>query len=114
MQQATQRQETQTMQQQDSIASHITVRLPSPVYELSSSDESSSSNLGPPLVDDDEPLDAGRSQSEPPQAVLQPPPASTAPPAIRGGRPVRKRAGTGFYSALLGGDSQEIKRARQL
>lgn len=105
-------QQAEASQQFDSIGSHITVRPRSPIYSPTPSTSAASSD------DDDKPLTAvqasqpteGRSQSEPPPP---PPPASTAPPAIEGGRAIRKRAGTGFYSALLSGNSQEIKRARQ-
>jgi hypothetical protein len=50
--------------------------------------------------------------SSPPEPSFTDPPPSTAPPAIEG-RTVRKRKGTGYYNALLTGDSQEIKRTRQ-
>jgi hypothetical protein len=84
---------------QASIASHITVRPRSQIFDLSSSSSSSSS-----------------SDNELPDIPHGLPPASTAPPALQQANEVtarRKRAGTGFYKTLLGGDSQEIKRARQ-
>jgi hypothetical protein len=106
---------TQWAEQQDSIGSHITVRPRSPAL-WSTDSNSTTSSTGDDLatvVDDLDTVDASRSQSEPPPPPLPP---STAPPRYQqpqSGRTTRKRAGTGFYSALLTGDSQEIKRARQ-
>jgi hypothetical protein len=90
---------------QDTIYSHITIRPRSPGYVLSSSDSE-------PSFDSESLVDASRSQSIPLEPLLL---ASTAPVAVQGEgvRPMRKRAGTGFYNVLLGGDSQEIKKARR-
>ena len=97
------------METQASVSSHITVVPRSQIYNLTSSKASDSESIDTEPLED---IEAGRSQSEPP---LPPLPASTAPPRIQQpqeGRSMRKRAGTGFYNALLTGDSQEIKRTR--
>jgi hypothetical protein len=106
------RRQAEDAETQASIGSHITVVQRSQIYSLSSSEASDDESIDtkPP-----EPVTIDRSQSEPFESSIQPP-ASTAPPRFQQpqeGRSTRKRAGTGFYNALLTGDSQEIKRARQ-
>jgi hypothetical protein len=98
---------------QASIGSHITVRpreQSSVIYNLSSDDEPSSDEELPDI-----PFAPSQPTLSPRQPTPPPPPASTAPPRLQEQeqRTMRKRAGTGFYTALIGGDSQEIKRARQ-